>query len=100
MIIRFLDEARFEFLDAISYYEAQQAGLGRRLKVEVEQTLLWLIRHAEACRLRPGGYRRLNLRTFPYYIPYIIRGSTLWVLAVAHAHRKPEYWIQREKKAR
>lgn len=100
MRIRFVDEAGAEFLDGISYYEKQQPKLGRRFKVEVEQTLLWLVEHTEACRLRQGGYRRLNLRIFPYYIPYIVRGSTLWVLAVAHGHRKPEYWIQRGEKTR
>jgi hypothetical protein len=40
MRIRFVDEARVEFLDGISYYEKQQPKLGRRFKVEVEQTLL------------------------------------------------------------
>jgi len=41
MNIKFVDEASFEFLDVISYYEEQQAGLGRRFKTEVERTLLW-----------------------------------------------------------
>jgi len=98
MRIRFVDEARVEFLDGISYYEKKQPGFGRRFKVEVEQTLRWLSEHSEACRLRPSGYRRLNLRIFPYYIPYITRGSTLWILAIAHERRKPEYWVQREDK--
>jgi plasmid stabilization system protein ParE len=98
MRIRFVDEASAEFLAAISYYEKQKPKLGRRFKLEIEQTLLWLVEHAEACRLRPGRYRRLNLRIFPYYIPYILRGSTLWVLAIAHQHQKPDYWIQREMK--
>ena len=43
MNIKFVDEAGFEFLDVISYYEDQQAGLGRRFKTEVERTLLWLV---------------------------------------------------------
>jgi len=98
MNIKFVDEAGFEFLDVISYYEEQQAGLGRRFKAEVERTLLWLVEHPEVYSLRPNAYRRLNLRIYPYYIAYIVRGSTLWLLAVAHSHRKPEYWIQREKK--
>ena len=98
MNIKFVDEAGFEFLDVISYYEEQQAGLGRRFKTEVERTLLWLVEHPEVYPLRPNAYRRLNLRIYPYYIAYIVRGSTLWILAVAHSHRKPEYWIQREKK--
>jgi hypothetical protein len=29
----------------------------------------------------------------------IVRGSTLWILALAHVRRKPEYWIEREKPA-
>lgn len=98
MRMRFVEAARAEFLNAISYYEKQQPKLGRRFKVEVEQTLLWLVGHAEVSRLRAGGYRRLNLPTFPYYIPYIVRGSNLWILAIAHSRRKPEYWIQREEK--
>jgi len=44
-----------------------------------------------------GGYRRVNLRIFPYYIAYIIRSNGLWILAIAHTHRRPEYWIEREK---
>jgi hypothetical protein len=74
MRIRFVDETRLEFLDAISYYNKQQPKLGQRFKVEVEQSILWLAEHVEACKLRPGGYRRLNLRVFPYYIPYVVRG--------------------------
>ena len=93
-----LTQARVEFLNGISYYEKLRYKMGTRFKVEVEQTLLWLVHHPEACHLRPGGYRRLNLRVFPNYIPYIVRGSVLWVLAVAHKRRKPEYWIQRKKK--
>jgi plasmid stabilization system protein ParE len=99
MRIRFVEEARAEFLDGISYYEKQQRKLGGRFKVEVEQTVLWLAEHPEICRFRPSGYRRLNLRIFPYYIPYIIRDSTLWILAIAHERRKPEYWIQRKENA-
>lgn len=97
MNVRFVHHASLEFLDAISYYEKEQSGLGRRFKAEVDRTVLWLSEHSEACRLRKGGYRKLYLRVFPYYIPYIVRGSTLWILAVAHERREPEYWIERQE---
>ena len=96
MRIRFVDEANLEFLDTVSYYKKQRPDLGQRFKTEVDQSIRWLAEHVEACKLRPGAYRRFNLRVFPYYIPYIARGSTLWILAIAHTSRKPEYWIQRE----
>lgn len=97
MKITFLQEAELEFLDATSYYEEERPGLGRRFKDEVDRSLLWIAARPEVCGLRPNGYRRMNLRIFPYYIPYITREATLWVLAVAHTGRQPEYWILRKK---
>jgi hypothetical protein len=95
MKVLFLREAQTEFLNAITYYEGEQPGLGRRFKEEVDRSVVWIASHPEVCRMRDGGYRRLNLRIFPYYLPYIIRGSITWILAVAHKHRQPEYWISR-----
>ena len=98
MTIRFVEEAQAEFLDAIAHYEDARAGLGARFKDAVDRSVLWIADHPELYRLRPGGYRRINLRVFPYYIPYIVRGQTLWVLAVAHGSRNPHDWISRRNK--
>lgn len=94
MTIRFVAEAQREFLDAIVDYEDARSGLGQRFKNEVDRGILWIAEHPELSRLRSGSYRRINLRVFPY-IPYIVRGQTLWILAIAHASRKPLYWIAR-----
>jgi toxin ParE1/3/4 len=96
--IRFVEEAQDEFLDAISYYEGARSGLGARFKATVDRDILWIADHPELYRLRPAGYRRINLRGFPFYIPYVVRGQILWVLAVAHSSRKPFYWISRRVK--
>jgi toxin ParE1/3/4 len=97
MNVIFIEEAKREFLDGISYYAAAHPDLGRRFKVEVDRCILWIAEHPELYRLRPSGYRRINLRIFPYYIPYIVRNDDLWILAIAHGYRKPEYWIKRKK---
>ena len=95
MTIRFVAEAQHELLDAMSYYEEARIGLGQRFKDEVDRSIPWIADHPEICRLRRGGYRRIDLRVFPYSIPYVVRHETLWVLAVAHGSRKPAYWISR-----
>lgn len=95
MTVRFVEEAQREFLEAISAYEQARAGLGQRFKNEVERSILWIADHPELYHPRSGSYRRINLRVFPYYVAYVVRGQTLWVLAVAHANRKPLYWISR-----
>jgi plasmid stabilization system protein ParE len=97
--IRFVDEAQHEFFDAISHYEEARAGFGQRFKNEVDRSILWIADHPELYRQRTRLYRRINLRVFPYYIPYVVRAQTLWVLAIAHASRKPLYWISRRNKA-
>jgi len=66
--ICFVDEARREFLDAVLYYEDARASLGQRFKDEVERTIAWIVAHPDGPRLRPGLYRRVNLRVFPFYI--------------------------------
>src|SRR2546423_4901157 len=98
MNIIFLEEASREFLDAFAYYEDQQTGLGQRFEEEIDRAIRWLAENPESLPLRRVVYRRLNLHIFPYYIPYVVRGSTLWVLAIAHAHRRPEFWIKRSRK--
>lgn len=95
MTIRFVEEAQRELLDAIAHYEGARAGLGRRFKDEADRSIRWIADHPELYRLRAGAFRRVNLQTFPYYVPYVVRGDTLWVLAIAHASRRPRYWISR-----
>ncbi len=95
MTIRFVEEARQELLDAISYYEDIRADLGTRFKDELDRGILWIAAHPELYRVRPAGYRRINLRIFPYYVVYAVRSETLWILGVAQSARTPLYWISR-----
>jgi toxin ParE1/3/4 len=82
-----------EFLDAIRYYEGAEPELGQRFRAEIESTVRRLRDHPETYRIRSADQRRINLKTFPYYLPFIIRGATVWILAVAHESRKPRYWV-------
>ena len=92
-----LPQAADEFEGAVAHYEDKQAGLGKRFRDEVDQHIRWIVGHADIPRLRPGGYRRVNLKVFPHYITYLQIDDTVWVLAIAHGHREPEYWIERKE---
>lgn len=97
MTIEFLSEARSELIDAAAYYEGELNGLGQRFWDEVDQHITWIAGNHEVPRLRPGGYRRVNLKIFPYYIPYVVRDPVIWILAIAHGHSRPEHWVDRVK---
>ena len=95
MNIVVLPQAADEFEDAAAHYTDKQPGLGQRFRDEVDRHIRWIAQHAEIARLRPGGYRRVNLKVFPHYVAFVHIGETLWILAIAHGYREPEYWIDR-----
>ena len=97
MKIEILHAAEEELSEAISYYEEIEPGLGIRLKDEVRAVIQWIGENPEKPRLRPQGYRRVNLKVFRYYIPYFVWNNAVWILAVAHGARRPEYWLERKK---
>lgn len=39
--------------------------------------------------------RRAVTRRFEYGLVYYVRGDVLWVVAVAHSKRRPNYWRAR-----
>lgn len=97
MKIEILQAAEDELSEAIAYYEEIEPGLGLRLKQEVRAVIQWITLNPEIPRLRPKGYRRVNLKVFRYHLPYFIWHETIWILAIAHGSRRPEYWIKRKK---
>lgn len=40
--------------------------------------------------------RKFPLRRFPYSVIYYTRGEEVRVIALAHQHRKPNYWAGRK----
>jgi len=95
MILIFLPEAREEVGEATSYYEALEPGLGARFRLELESAGAAIVQHPLLWRERRGGFRRVNLPGFPYYVAYFMRGQWLVIAAVAHASRHPDYWKKR-----
>jgi hypothetical protein len=91
-------KADAEFAAQVEYYDDEQPGLGERYYREVIARLEWIAEHPTLPRMRKN-YRRANLRVFPFYIAYVIKDDLVWVLAVAHGHKKPGYWIGRMRGA-
>lgn len=93
--VEFLPEARLEAESARDYYERMRTGLGDRLIEELQGICHALSGDPLLWHLRPGGYRRINFDSFPYYVAYFIRQETVLIAAVSHAARHPEYWKSR-----
>jgi plasmid stabilization system protein ParE len=95
LVLEFLPEAAAEVTAATEYYEVRVSGLGVRFRLEIESVCGAVVQHPLLWRERPGGYRRVNLPGFPYYVAYFMRGERVLVAAVGHASRHPDYWKSR-----
>jgi hypothetical protein len=88
----------FELAEAIDYYNYREPGLGIRLKNEVRSTIGDIAIALLRPRVRSGDCRRVNLRIFPLFVANFTTTETIWIVAIAHAYRYPEYWLDRRKK--
>jgi len=82
----------------MAWYEKQRTGLGLDLLGEVQKALG---RIEENPSLGPPykktDYRFRLLRRFPYVIYYLELDDSIWIAAIAHASRRPDYWRRRRR---
>jgi plasmid stabilization system protein ParE len=90
-------EAEEELAASADWYESRRAGLGVELVATIDGALEEIMAAPLACPTwradRP--YRKKTVRRFPYVIFFDVRDDVVFVIAVAHAHRRPGYWVGR-----
>jgi toxin ParE1/3/4 len=89
--------ASLELAEAVRWYEEREHGLGARLFDSVARTFETIEQFPEAGSPRRGQptARQLIVRGFPYVVAYRLRSTDVYVVAVAHAKRRPDYWRHR-----
>lgn len=96
MEFNILDAAEAELRAAARYYNAELPGLGLDFAEEFAQVLKRILAHPQAGSPAGIGIRRQLLRRFPFSVFYLIEGTVIVILAVAHHSRKPDYWKKRK----
>jgi plasmid stabilization system protein ParE len=91
----FHPEAQDDFLSAINYYESREPGLGQDFSIEVHSAIENILSYPNAWPILEGDIRRCQTRRFPYGVIYSQDNDVIFVLAVMHLHRDPEYWKER-----
>ena len=95
MKIRFLKPAQLEVDDAVLWYDSQSQDLGTQFLDDLDRTIRRIAAFPLSCTEIEPDLRRCLFTRFPYGIIYGIDSDTVIVVAVAHLHRKPRYWIDR-----
>jgi plasmid stabilization system protein ParE len=95
MRVIFSPEARREFEESERYYNRQAPRLGDAFRAEIKLALPRIRAWPLSCPIERGDIRRLTLSRFPYKLLYSVESEHIYVIAVAHQHRDPEYWTDR-----
>ncbi len=93
--VGFHPEAEKELEEAALYYESQEPGLGLRFLENFESGYRQVHRSPATWRRLRGDIHRFLLKGFPYGIIYSSDGDNLFILAVMHLKREPDYWLGR-----
>jgi hypothetical protein len=92
--VTFHVDAAAEYVAAVAWYERDYPGRGERFSAAVERALVNLVGapHGFSKRL---GFVAVPVHRFPYvlFIDSPTDAQTMRVIAVAHAKRRPGYWI-------
>ena len=95
MTFSFHPEAKDEFNAAIEYYENCSPGLGYDFSIEVFAAIENVVNYPTVWPVMEEDIRRCLLNRFPCGIIYSIEHDGIFILAVMHLRRHPDYWKNR-----
>ncbi len=95
MKVEFLEPAVIEFQDVIDFYNVQSAGLGEKFIKEIDNTIALIKSYPDSFSQFTNNTRKAVVNIFPFNIIYSILPDRILVIAIAHQHRRPNYWVNR-----
>jgi plasmid stabilization system protein ParE len=84
-----------DLAEAYQWYESQRKGLGEDFLLCVDDALAKIARNPKVYAKVYKEIRRASLKRFPFAVFFVENDATVSVLAVIHAHRDPDIWMQR-----
>lgn len=100
MEIRLTPFARKEVNEAADFYETSRPGLGTEFTNEFNVVYERIRLHPHAGTIFKNNYRQQILNRFPYTVYYTVIEKEIVILAIAHQHRKPGYWLVKVKETK
>ena len=77
------------------WYRERNVTAAARFRRELDRAVELIAERPEAAPSYIGNTRRFLLRRFPFFVVYRVYIGHVQVVAVAHARRRPGYWVQR-----
>ncbi|MEI9962140.1 MAG: type II toxin-antitoxin system RelE/ParE family toxin [Limisphaerales bacterium] len=87
--------AENELIESACFYERRREFLGDNFLDTVEKTLVKI--RANPDLGKPGKFqtRSWKAKRFPFRVVYLEQTDRVWIVAIAHLSRMPDYWQER-----
>ena len=95
MIVRFHPDADEELLNSRSWYARKRLGLDAEFMRCVDEAIMRIKRNPRRFPIALRQARKATIKRFPYTLYFEANETEIMVLAVFHAKRDPEIWMQR-----
>lgn len=90
------EDAAHEFISAFEWYFSRNEIVAVRFSQDVNDAIEHIAQFPERYPEYFHQSRKFVLRHFPFLIVYRELPSSIQILAIAHAARRPGYWKNRE----
>lgn len=94
-IVEVLPEAEREFREAFLWYFERSPLAADAFRAEALRAIDGLAERADMRPVDGDGFHFHVLDKFPYTVWYDVSGQVATVIAMAHQHRRPNYWKTR-----
>jgi plasmid stabilization system protein ParE len=95
MTFSFHPHARKELDAATDYYDRIAPNLGDAFLEEIADCIFRILKFPQAWPKLRGSVRRCRTHRFPYSLVYDLEKEQVFILAVMHSSREPNYWVKR-----
>jgi plasmid stabilization system protein ParE len=96
-VVRLFPEAEAEVVANERWYGQRSPAAAEAFLAEVDDAIARIGEAPETWPRYRRDTRRFILRRFPFSVVYRIEDDGVYVVAVAHAKQRPEYWRRRNK---
>jgi plasmid stabilization system protein ParE len=94
-LVEFHPEALVEYRETLIWYRDRSPVSAVRFDAELTKSIEKIQQAPERWAEYFGGLRRFLLHQFPFQIVYQSSDRGIFIVAIAHSHRRPGYWRNR-----
>lgn len=93
--LSFHPEVFYEVKESYTWYQEKAEGLGDNFLDELESAYEIILKLPNTWPNFNMGFKRYVLTNFPFSVIYKYTDGVVYVVAVMHNSRKPDYWLKR-----